>query len=198
MSPTPGIAEVSSRDVEKAREAALRLLDRSRKTRRDLARKQIEREHGPEAVTAALDRLARAGLVDDVEYAKAFVRSKLARRAVALRVVRQELKRRGVSDPDAEQALAELDAESLVDETQRGDAGAALRRLGGAGERARAERALAPLWRRHRALEPRERRARCAAAMARRGFDYGTVAEALDAAARADLAPSDPGESGSE
>ena len=198
MSPTPIVAEVSPRDVDKAREAALRLLDRSRKTRRDLARKLIEREHGPEAVTAALDRLARVGLVDDVEYAKAFVRSKLARRAVALRVVRQELKRRGVSDPDAEQALAELDAESLVDETQRGDAGAALRRLGGAGERARAERALAPLWRRHRALDPRERRARCAAAMARRGFDYGTVAEALDAAGAADVAPPDPGGSGPE
>ncbi len=198
MSPTPIDAEVSPRDVDKAREAALRLLDRSRKTRRDLARKLIEREHGPEAVAAALDRLARVGLVDDVEYAKAFVRSKLARRAVALRVIRQELKRRGVSDPDAEQALAELDAESLVDETQRGDAGAALRRLGGVGERARAERALAPLWRRHHALDPRQRRARCAAAMARRGFDYGTVAEALDAAARADPVPPDPGGSGPE
>lgn len=187
MSQPPVDAEVSPRAVEKAREAALRLLDRSRKTRRELERKLTEREHGPEAVAAALDRLARVGLVDDVEYAKAFVRSKLARRAVALRVVRQELKRRGVADPDAERALVELDAESLIDETQRGDAGAALRRLGGAGERARAERALAPLWRRHRALEPRERRARCVAAMARRGFDYGIAGEAIDAAARADL-----------
>jgi regulatory protein len=174
------------RAVEKAREAALRLLDRSRKTRQDLTRRLIEREHAPEAVAEALERLARVGLVNDVEYAKAYVRSKLARSAVALRVVRQELRRRGVEDPDVEQALAELDAESPVDEAQRGDANATLRRLGGAGERARAERALAPIWRRHRALDPRERRARCAAALARRGFDYGTVSDVLDAALRAE------------
>jgi len=179
------------RAVEKAREAALRLLDRSRKTRHELERKLIEREHGPEAVAEALDRLARVGVVDDVEYAKAFVRSKLARSAVALRVVRQHLKRRGVADPDVEQALAQLDAESAVDEAQRGDPNASLRRLGGAGERARAERALAPIWRRHRTLDPRERRTRCAQALARRGFDYGTVSEVLDAALLAETAGSD-------
>jgi SOS response regulatory protein OraA/RecX len=102
------------------------------------------------------------GVLDDVEYATAFARAKLARSAVALRVVRQELKRRGVPDADIERALAALD--------------------GAAGERARAERALAPLWRRHRALDPAERRARCAAALARRGFDYDTVREVLEAA----------------
>jgi len=176
--------------VEKAREAALRLLDRSRKTRRELENKLVEREHAMAAITAALDRLARVGLVDDVEYAKAFVRSKLARRAVALRVVRQELRRRGVADADAERALEQLDAESVVDAVQRGDANAGLRRLGPAGERARAERALAPLWRRHRALEPRERRARCAAGLARRGFDYEAVHDALAAAQAAECDPS--------
>jgi regulatory protein len=183
-STTDHTQHAGSRDpaVEKAREAALRLLDRSRKTRRELEKKLTEREHGMGAITAALDRLARVGLVDDVEYAKAFVRSKLARRAVAMRVVCQELRRRGVADADAERALAELDAESGVDERERGDPNAALRRLGKAGERARAVRALAPLWRRYRALDPPARRSRCAAALARRGFDYDSVREALDAA----------------
>ena len=103
-------------------------------------------------------------MVDDVEYATAYARAKLGRTAVALRVVRRELQRRGVSEADAEQALEALDS--------------------GAGERARAERALAPLWRRHRNLDPAERRARCAAALARRGFEYDTVREVLEAAAR--------------
>ena len=148
--------------VEKAREAALRLLDRSRKTRRELERKLTERDHDPAAIAAALDRLAGVGLIDDVEYAQAFARSRFARRAVALRIVRQELKRRGVGDDDLERAFAGLDD-------------------GGAAERARAERALAPIWRRHHALDPRERRARCAAALARRGFDYDAIHEALEA-----------------
>jgi regulatory protein len=135
----------------------LRLLDRSRRTRRELERKLAEKGHAPEAVGEALDRLARVGVVDDLEYARAFARSKLARRGVALRVVRQELRRRGVSDTDAEQALGPL----------------------AGGDRDRAEQALAPLWRRHRGLDPPERRARCAQALARRGFEYDTVREVL-------------------
>jgi regulatory protein len=156
--------ELVSPDIEKAREAALRMLDRSRRTRRELERRLAEQGHEREAIAAALDRLARVGVVDDVEYARAFARSKLAKRGVALRVVRQELKRRGVGDADLELGLEAFQ--------------------GGEGERARAEQALLPLWRRHRALDPPERRARCAAALARRGFDYDTVRDVLDAIAR--------------
>jgi regulatory protein len=149
-------------DVEKAREAALRLLDRARRTRRELERKLAEKGHSPEAAGEALDRLVRVGVVDDLEYARAFARSKLARRGVALRVVRQELRRRGVSDADVALALGPLE--------------------GPAGERDRAEQALQPLWRRHRGLDPPERRARCAQALARRGFEYDTVREVLEEA----------------
>ena len=158
--------ELVSPDIEKAREAALRMLDRSRRTRRELERRLGEQGHAPEAAAAALDRLARVGVVDDVEYARAFARAKLARRGIALRVVRQELRRRGVSEADLEQGLEAF--------------------AGGTEEQARAARALAPLWRRHRALDPPERRTRCAAALARRGFDYDTVREALDALVRED------------
>jgi regulatory protein len=153
--------ELVSPDIEKAREAALRMLDRSRRTRRELERRLGEAGHAREAIAAALDRLARVGVVDDAEYARAFARAKLAKRGIALRVVRQELKRRGVGDADLEEGLAAF--------------------AGGDGERARAEQALLPLWRRHRALDPPERRARCAAALARRGFDYDTVRDVLEA-----------------
>jgi len=148
------------RDVEKAREAALRLLDRARRTRRELEKKLAEKGHAPEAVGEALDRLARVGVVDDLEYARAFARSKLARRGVALRVVRQELRRRGVPDADVALALEPLE--------------------GPDGERDRAFQALAPLWRRHRGLDPPARKARCAQALARRGFEYDTVREVLE------------------
>jgi regulatory protein len=170
----PGLGQ-----VERAREAALRLLDRSRKTRRDLERRLGEKAFAPEAIAAALDRLAAVGLVDDVEYARAYARSKLARRPVALRVVRQELLRRGVAEADVEAGLARLEHDSL--------AGPELA-PGGEGERARARRALAPLLRRYGALDPRERRSRCAAALARRGFSYSVIDEVLSVPAEpADL-----------
>jgi len=160
--------ELVTPEIEQAREAALRMLDRSRRTRRELERRLGEQGHAREAIAAALDRLVRVGVVDDVEYARAFARAKLAKRGMALRVVRQELKRRGVGDADLEQGLEPF--------------------AGGEGERTRAEQALAPLWRRHRALDPPERRARCAAALARRGFDYDTVRDVLDALVREDSA----------
>ena len=86
--------ELVSPDIEKAREAALRMLDRSRRTRRELERRLGEQGHAREAIAAALDRLTRVGVVDDAEYARAFARAKLAKWGMALRLVRQELKRR--------------------------------------------------------------------------------------------------------
>ncbi len=178
--------------VESAREAALRLLDRARKTRHQLERRLADKGFTAPVAAAALDRQARVGVVDDVEYARAFVRSKLARSAVGLRVIENQLRARGVSDADRARALAELDAEAAREEATHGDAGGAAWRGGGAGERARAERALAPLLRRYRGLDPREARARATAARQRRGFDWATARDVLAAVAATDPAGTDP------
>ena len=177
--------------IERAREVALTLLDRSRKTRRELERRLADKGFPAAVATAALDRLAQVGLVDDVEYARAFVRSKLARSTVGLRVLENQLRARGISDADRAQALADLDAEAAREQADRGEPGAAVRRSGGVGERARAERALAPLLRRYRGLEPREVRARATAVLLRRGFDYATARDVL-AALPAPEAPEAP------
>jgi SOS response regulatory protein OraA/RecX len=192
--------------VERAREAALRLLDRARKTRRELERRLADKGFPARVVQDALDRLARVGLVDDVEFARAFVRAKLARQAVSLRVIEGRLRERGVGADDCARALAELDAEAARDEAAAAaaarsgagggaDPGATARRAGGVGERARAERALAPLLRRWRGLDPREARARATAALLRRGFDYATARDVLAAAPPGTLpGPADAGE----
>jgi len=165
--------------VERAREAALRSLERTRKTRRELERRLATKGFDAPTVAAALDRLQRVGLVDDVEYARAFVRAKLARRAVALRVVEGQLAAHGVSAADRAAALASLDAEAA---REPGDPAADARRAGGAGERARADLALAPILRRYRGLDPREARGKAQAALLRRGFDYATCRDAVAAA----------------
>ena len=148
--------------VERAREAALRLLDRSRKTRRELERRLAEKGFPAPDAAAALDRLERVGVVDDAEYAAAYVRSRLARSVVGVRVLDGQLRARGGSEADRARALAALND-------------------GGAGERERAERALAPLLRRWRGLDPREARARATAALLRRGFDWTVAREVLAA-----------------
>jgi hypothetical protein len=64
-----------------------------------------------------------------------------------------------------------------------------VRRGGAVGERARAEKALVPLLRRYRGLDPRLARERMTAGMLRRGFDYATTREAIEAAGREDRDP---------
>jgi regulatory protein len=103
------------------------------------------------------------GLVDDVEYARAFMAGRRARRTAGQRRVEQELRARGVSAEDVGAALARLDEEQ-----------------GPMDEVAAARKVIAQAERRTRALEPRVRRQRLYALLARRGFDKDVIRRALD------------------
>jgi len=95
-------------DPEAAREAALRLLERTRRTRSELSRKLREKGFAPALIEEVLDRLAGVGLVDDVEYARAFLAARLGRRTAGWRRLEMELRRRGISGPDATAARVRL------------------------------------------------------------------------------------------
>jgi|SRR6185369_9483382 len=154
--------------VREAQEIALRALERTRRTRRELERRLKERGIDAVAAREALNRLERVGLIDDLEYARAFLREKLGRRAVGARLLRGQLVARGVSGAMADQVMAELASAE--------DAGVSNRT-----ELERAQRAAAQFVRRYARLDPRTRRQRLSAALVRRGFDYDTVSEALRA-----------------
>ncbi len=149
-------------DPEAAREAALRLLERTRRTRADLARRLREKGFDEAATAQALDRLQSVGLVDDVEYARAFLAGRWGRRAAGWRVLEQDLRRRGVAGGDIEQARARFEADQ-----------------GPADELRLARRVAAQAARRHAALEPRVRRQRLYALLMRRGFDGEVIEQAL-------------------
>ena len=163
--PRPAPAERST-DLDGAREAALRLLDRARRTRSDLTRRLTERGFAGETITQALDRLAGAGLVDDVEYARAFLRGRGARRPAGRRRLEQELRARGVATADITTAFE--------------------REGGAADEAGGAARVVALAARRYRGLEPRIRRQRLYALLSRRGFDRDAIEAALTAEPRPD------------
>ena len=152
-----------SSSVEACREAALRLLERQRRTRADLARRLADKGYAAATVGQVLDRLAAVGLVDDVEYARAFMAGRRARRAAGGRRIEQELRARGVRAEDVAAAAARLDAEQ-----------------GGMDEPAAARRVIAQAERRLRGLEPRVRRQRLYALLARRGFDGDVIRRVLD------------------
>ena len=149
-------------DSEAAREAALRLLERTRRTRSDLARRLREKGFDPAVSAEVLDRLAGVGLVDDTEYALAFLTERWGRRAAGRRRLEQELRRRGVAGDDVERAF------SRFTETQ-----------GPADEVRLARRVAEQAARRYARLDPRLRRQRLYALLVRRGFDSDVIEQAL-------------------
>ncbi len=156
------LSEERASDVAAAREAALRLLERTRRTRSDLARRLREKGYAQATVEQVLDRLAAVGLVDDVEYARAYLETRLRRRTAGRRRLEQDLRTRGISDEDVAAARARLEErEGVEDET------------------AGARRVIAQAARRYARLDPRTRRQRLYALLARRGFDGDVIAAAL-------------------
>src|SRR5262245_12582055 len=95
-------------DLDRCREAALKLLERTRRTPRDLERRLEEKGFDAATIGAGLDRLTEVGLVDDVEFARAWLAGRWGRRPSGWRRLEQELRTKGVSQADAERARALL------------------------------------------------------------------------------------------
>ena len=145
------------------REAALELLERTRRTRRDLERRLKEKDFDVATIATTLDRLAEVGLVDDVEFARAWLAGRWGRRPSGWRRLEQELRAKGVSQEDAEKAR-ELLAE----------------RGGAPDEVESAAKLVAQARRRYAKLEPQAQRQRLYALLARRGYDSDVIRRALE------------------
>ena len=147
-----------------AREAALRLIERTRRTRSDLTRRLRDKGFEAAVVEHVLERLAAVGLVDDVEYARAFLAGRWGRRAAGWRRLENDLRQRGISPPDIAAGRARLEQER-----------------GATDEVALARRVLDQTERRYAALDPGTRRRRLWALLTRRGFSGDVIEQALRA-----------------
>ena len=112
------------------------------RTRKELADKLAKREVPDEVAAELLDRFTEVGLIDDSAYARQWVESRHRSRGLAPRALAQELRRKGVGDEEAKEALEQIDeddqrsaARALVDKKLRSMAGldrqVATRRLAG-------------------------------------------------------------------
>jgi regulatory protein len=147
-----------------ARAIGLRLLENSPKTRSELASAMARRGVPDDAATAVLDRFVEVGLLDDAAFAKAWVDSRHRGRGLARRALANELRRKGVDDEVAGEALAAVSTDD--------EAGAA---------RVLVDRRLRAMTGLAREVKTR----RLIAMLARKGFGgslaYRVVAEAIDA-----------------
>ncbi|MDX2972038.1 regulatory protein RecX, partial [Kribbella solani] len=85
------------------------------RTRAELAGVLAEREIPDEVADQVLDRFTDVGLIDDAAFANAWVESRHRGRGLGKRALAQELRRRGVDDQLARDALEELDPEQEED-----------------------------------------------------------------------------------
>jgi len=95
--------------VAAAREICLRLLTDRARTKHEL--RQALRRRGIPDVEAGtvLDRFDEVGLIDDAAFSAQWVRTRHAYRGMARRAIAVELRRKGVPDQVADQALEEVD-----------------------------------------------------------------------------------------
>ncbi len=99
-----------------AQDICLRLLTGRSRSRAELAEALRGKGVPADVAEAVLDRYAEVGLVDDAAFAQAAVRSGHSHRGLGRRALRAELRRKGVDEDVAQQAIA---AVGLEDEEQR-------------------------------------------------------------------------------
>ena len=137
----------------KTYDRALNMLALRARSAGELRRLLVRKGEPPDHVDAAVDRLVRAGFLDDASFARQFARSRVLGAGLSRRRLQAELARRGVEREVAEQAIEDVFGEESVDEE------ATLDRV--------ARRKLKSLA---RLDEPTQRR-RLYAFLARRGYD---------------------------
>ncbi len=108
--------------LERAREICLQQLGFAPRTRSELAATLSKRGIPTDAADQVLGRFTEVGLIDDALFAQMWVTSRHRGRGLSSRALQQELRRKGVDDDVAGEALAALDpaqerltARALVD-----------------------------------------------------------------------------------
>jgi regulatory protein len=147
-------------DVEKAREKALRFLSNRPRSEWEVRQNLLKAGYGNETIERVLERLRGVGLVDDAAFVRYWLENRAQFKPKGAVALRQELRRKGV---DREVI------DSVLEESDQAEDKAALQAA-----LARAER--------YRQLPRQEFAQKLGAYLARRGFGYETVREAVQAA----------------
>ncbi|MHA7282398.1 regulatory protein RecX [Arthrobacter sp. TMS2-4] len=94
-----------------ARSVLLRQLALGARSRHQLDRKLAEKDVPPPIAAALLDRFEEVQLIDDAEFARMWVRTRTAAKALSRSSLRRELADKGIDAELAEDALLQLSAE---------------------------------------------------------------------------------------
>jgi regulatory protein len=151
------IEELQASDVvEKARDRALNYLSYRPRSEFEMEHYLSEKGYEDVIIEHVLARLQRAGLVDDLEFARYWIDNRLHFRPRGRRALVAELRRKGVARSTIAEALQDFD------------------------DRKAAEKAAERQARRLQHLPPDKFRRRFTQRLARRGFSYDVIRDLVD------------------
>ena len=99
-------------DFETARETALRYMDYAPRTRAEVRRRLLKGGFDEETIEAVLADLEHTNLLDDAQFSKDWVESRSRRKGLGRVRLAAELRRKGVSKEQTEEAVGEIDEEA--------------------------------------------------------------------------------------
>jgi SOS response regulatory protein OraA/RecX len=159
--PAAAVPEADAAAVAKA--IVLRQLSMAPRSRTQLEKKLRQRGCDDEVAARVLDRMTEVGLVDDEAYAQMLVRSRQSGKGLARRALAHELRKQGIDQEVADEALAQVGA---------GD------------ERVKAEQLVEKKLRTMRGLAPDVQARRLAGMLARKGYPseiaWPVIRDAID------------------
>jgi regulatory protein len=159
-----------------ARKILLDQLTGQARSRKELADKLAKKLVPAEIATRLLDRFEEVGLIDDAAFARLWVDSRQSGKGLARRALAQELRRKGIADEVAREALDEVDP---------------------ADEEAAARALVAKRLRSMARLDDQTKTRRLVGMLARKGYPPGLAMSVVRAAVRASAsAAEDHGEGG--
>lgn len=102
-----------------AKEIVVRKLSERAHSRSDLAQ-ALAKKHVPDEVAeATLQKFETAGLINDGDFARAWVQSRQRSKGLSSRVLAMELRRKGVDEEISKEVLSELDPDAEVQAAHR-------------------------------------------------------------------------------
>lgn len=110
MPPPDKVAQGPDADPEAvARKILLDALTGQARSRKELADKLAKKDVPGELAESLLDRFTEVGLIDDEAFARAWIESRQPGKGLARRALAHELRRKGIDDEVARDALDEID-----------------------------------------------------------------------------------------
>jgi regulatory protein len=150
------IAELQAQDeVEVALQRALNFLSYRPRSEKEVQRNLTKHGYDETVIEEILARLRRGGLVNDEDFAELWVENRSEFRPRGSRMLRQELRQKGITDQVIANTLDDLDEDNLALKAARKKA------------------------RRYRHLEWTEFRKKMYGFLARRGFHYGIISDVV-------------------